>query len=276
MSVAERTQQDPGMTPVAEAANKAPRRKLPPVRKVANGWEVDTRCHKCGVDVVLFSDIEPRMPGLGFAAFVLCAPCQEAVELAEASAQTEAMLQKRIRDSQLPNAMRGMRWDILDDRGDRTKAIEAAQAWSTAIKPRGLCLFGDTGAGKTRIAATATWARLQRFPVRWVSVPVLMAQVGAGFGDEGRAEAVATIAGSGPLVLDDLDKVNPSEWSKQQLFAAIDARIAADSPLLITTNLPPSQLGERFGQPIVSRIVGACDVVSLHGEDRRLSLPGTA
>jgi len=266
---------DPTMTQVGEAVSP-PRRRTLNVRTVAGGWEVDTSCHKCGGDVVLFSDVEPKQPGLGFAAFVLCPGCQDEVDMAEQTAATEEARAKRLRDSMLPTAMHGMRFDFLDrDRGDRIKAIEAAEKWATSIKPRGLCLFGDTGVGKTRIAATATWQRLLKYPVRWVSVPVLLAQVGAGFNDEGRREAIATIAGTGPLVLDDLDKVNPSEWSRQQLFAAIDSRVAADSPLLITTNLPPSQLGEKFGQAIVSRIVGACDVVSLHGDDRRLALPGT-
>ena len=262
-------------TQVADAV-EVPARKQLNVREVPGGWEVDTSCHRCGTAFALFSDVEPRRPGLGFAGFVLCQSCCEDDERSIAEAQTEQAREQRIRESLLPHALRGMRFDVLDrDRGDRVKAIEAAEAWAQAIKPRGLCLFGDTGVGKTRIAATATFARLQRFPVRWVSVPVLMAQVGAGFSDEGRREAIATISGTGPLVLDDLDKVNPSEWSKAQLFAAIDSRIAADSPLLITTNLAPSQLGDKFGQPIVSRIVGSCDVVSLHGEDRRLSLPGT-
>lgn len=262
------------LTQVADAVDR--RRDLA-VRTVPGGWEVDTSCHRCAADVVLFSDVEPRQPGLGFAAFVLCRSCSDADERAEADARDEEAHAKRIRESLLPHALQGMRFDFLDrDRGDRVKAIEAAEAWATALEPRGLCLFGDTGVGKTRIAATATWLRLRRFPVRWVSVPVLMAQVGAGFSDEGRREAVATIAGNGPLVLDDLDKVNPSEWSKQQLFAAIDTRVASGAPLLITTNLPPSQLGERFGQAVVSRIVGSCDVFSLHGEDRRLSLPGAA
>lgn len=240
-----------------------------------NAWIVESKCHACGAGVELRSDIEPTPRALGFAAWTLCTSCSDKIDNAAQSAQTEEALRERIRTSNLPMALQGMRFDFLDrDRGDRVAAIDAAQRWAEAIKPRGLCLFGDTGVGKTRIAATATWARLQRFPVRWVSVPVLMAQVAAGFSDEGRREAIATISGAGPLVLDDLDKVNPSEWAIQQLFAAIDVRVQADAPMLITTNLPPSQLGEKFGQPIVSRIVGSCDVLSLHGEDRRLELPG--
>lgn len=262
--------------PMTQVADALPARHRLNVREVPGGWEVDTSCHRCGEGMALFSDVEPRQPGLGFAAFVLCRECCEADERAAEQAQSAQERDKRVRGSMMPRALQGMRWDVIDDRGDRGKAIEAAKAWATAIKPRGLCLFGDTGVGKTRIAATAAWARLERFALRWVSVPVLMAQVGAGFSDEGRREAIATIAGAGPLVLDDLDKVNPSEWSRQQLFAAIDSRIAADAPLLITTNLPPSQLGEKFGEPVASRIVGSCDVISLHGEDRRLSLPDVA
>jgi DNA replication protein DnaC len=133
-----------------------------------------------------------------------------------------------------------------------------------------LCVFGSVGVGKTWLAAAAAWEMVDRRPVRWVSVPVLLAQLMASFADAERAAALRAITGTGPLILDDLDKGNATDWTRQQLFAAIDGRVTAGAPLLITTNLPPSAIGERLGDPIMSRVVGYCQVVEIAGADRRL------
>lgn len=122
----------------------------------------------------------------------------------------------------------------------------------------------------TRLAATAAFQRLRRHPLTWVSMPILLAQLGAAFSDSARREAISVLTGAGALVLDDLDKVNPSEWARNQVFAAIDKRVQAGTPLLITTNLPPAALGEKFGEPVMSRIVGYCRTLELPGRDQRM------
>jgi len=104
-------------------------------------------------------------------------------------------------------------------------------------------------------------------------MPILIAQLGAAFSDAARREAIGVLTGTGALVLDDLDKIKPSEWAVTQVFAALDKRIQAGSPLLVTTNKTPTQLGEQFGEPVMSRIVGYCRVFELPGRDMRLQLP---
>lgn len=79
--------------------------------------------------------------------------------------------------------------------------------------------------------------------------------------------------GTEALVLDDLDKARRSEYASEQLLCAIDKRITAGAPLLVTTNLMPSQLADRFpgyGPMIVSRLRGYCETFLVEGPDRRL------
>jgi DNA replication protein DnaC len=91
------------------------------------------------------------------------------------------------------------------------------------------------------------------------------------FTDEGRAEAVRVLTGAGAVVLDDLDKCRPTDYGREQLFAAVDAREQAEAPLLVTTNLTPSEIGEQFGDALMSRLAGYCRVVEVGGDDQRLA-----
>jgi IstB-like ATP binding protein len=171
--------------------------------------------------------------------------------------------------SGIPLALRGL---PLPE--DVSAAASAICAWARGDGRAGLTLAGQVGVGKTHAAAAAAWERVRLGPLRWFSVPVLFAQLGRSFSDEGRHDALGVLVGTEALVLDDLDKTRPSEYAAEQLFCAIDARVTADAALLITTNLALSELAERFPEPygeaIVSRIVGYCDTFEMRGADRRL------
>jgi DNA replication protein DnaC len=164
--------------------------------------------------------------------------------------------------SGLPEGLRGFAFG-------EGEAAEAAKRWSGG-HIAGLCLTGPIGVGKTHLAAAACWFRLQSRPTRWVSGAKLMTQIRASFDDPGRKTAVKAVTGAGAIVIDDLDKISGSDYAKEVAFAAIDNRIADKAPLLVTTNLAMSEIGERFGDAIASRLAGYCDVVKMQGEDKRL------
>lgn len=200
---------------------------------------------------------------------LLCEQClhaDEEREHAELQArERRGRWQLRLEASGLPAALRGIGFSGFI----QPEIVEAAKRW--ALDGGGLCLVGNFGVGKTRLAAAAAWHRLQDRAVRWVSVARLMSQLRASFGDEDRAKAVQTVIGAGAIVLDDLDKANPTEYGREILFSAIDNRIQAQAPLLVTTNLPPSAMGERLGDAIKSRLAGYCEVVEMVGPDRRVA-----
>ena len=141
-------------------------------------------------------------------------------------------------------------------------------------------LVGPVGVGKTWLAAAAAWALLERKAVRWFSVPTLFARIGLAFADEARQDALNVLAGTQALVLDDIDKARATDYAAEQLFCAIDNRVTAGAPLLITTNLELDALAARFPQPygeaIVSRLAQHCEAFALEGADRRLEVPGVA
>ena len=218
------------------------------------------RCRDCGQEftaTVLVTAIGE------FGAGPMCESCEVAADVRREAERIENDRIDRMVGSRMPKALRGVGFDGFDP-----ELVVVAEEW--AAKGGGLCLTGPVGVGKTRLAAAACNLRFNRAGIRWISVARLMAQLRSGFGDDARAEASRIIAGTGAAVLDDLDKVNPSDYGREVLFAAIDGRVEAGSALLVTTNLPPSRIGETLGDAIMSRLVGYCDVVQMAGRDRRL------
>ena len=210
--------------------------------------------------------------------------CPECVEAADARQRWEAeeeearqhaeRVDRRRSASGIPVRLRGLKWsDIALD--ERSNAIAAAGEWPFG-RSRGLLLAGSVGVGKTRIAATAAWQYLGVGSLRWLSAPLLFARLGSGFGSQQRDDALEVLTGSAALVLDDLDKVRPTEYAAEHVFLAIDGRITEGVPLLVTTNLTLDALADKFPEPygpsIVSRLVEYCDAFLLEGADRRLEV----
>lgn len=211
----------------------------------------------------------------------VCRSCKAKEEEEEARSEERKRLERLTSLSGLPEQLRGLSWDDMIRSGDRRVAIAAAVKWATCEprEARGLYLWGEAGTGKTRLAGTAAWARLSSgMALRWVSVAVLLAKLESSFSDDERQVALGVLTGDGPIVLDDIDKVNPSESKRAQLFAAIDRRVNAGVPMLVTGNLSPARLEQKLDAPIASRILGYAlgRTFQMDGPDRRMTLDDAA
>lgn len=230
----------------------------------------DGPCPLCAAsDAQVVTDLLERAP--------VCRDCKTREETRAKEREDREEAQRFMDHAGLPLPLRALKWEDLVQTGKRTVAIAAAHKWAEApaSEARGLYLWGAAGTGKTRLAATAAWARLEgRHPLRWVSVAVLLASLEASFSDRERQHALRLLTGDGPLVLDDIDKVNPSESKRAQLFAAIDRRVSAGVPLLVTGNLSPKDLESKLDAPIASRILGFSlgRTFEMDGPDRRMTL----
>lgn len=216
-------------------------------------------CAECGAEMqverLFFQGRELRMTPV-------CEPCGEKAKAEEERERDRSRFESRVEASHLPSS----RWGIELPGGQHG---EAARLWADG-ELRGLMLLGPVGVGKTHLAAAAVWRRLRVDRVRWVRTARLMSQLRAGFDDSARREALAIINGTSALVLDDLDKATPTDFGREVVFNAVDSRIEHGSPLLVTTNLELSAIGERYGEPVASRLAGYCRVLRMTGEDRRI------
>ena len=259
-------------------------------------WGIRVRCRSCSLQTALRLEgeaeegeepVRNRLSAVmvWIAQRWCCEKCgleeQERAERAKRSDSTR----RRIAESGIPSALAAeVSWESMLEKGAdkdetvrRTRAIETCRLWAEKPQPNhAILLHGPAGTGKTRLAATAAMARLKHSEIRWVSVAVLMAQLSAAWSDTDRQAALKVLTGKGPVVLDDLDKINPTQAQLGHLFTALDRRTQAKQhALIITTNRAPSELERMLGDVIVSRIVGLCGTQGLlrfPGPDRRLKL----
>ena len=138
-------------------------------------------------------------------------------------------------------------------RRDEVKAIQNAlrQAMTFAQQPEGwLVVAGDTGRGKTRLAAAiANYCRESGSRVIFAVVPDLLDWLRISFGPETHStfdeqfEKVRTVP---LLVLDDLGSQTSTPWAQEKLFQLLNYRYNAALPTVITTNATVAQLETRI------------------------------
>jgi DNA replication protein DnaC len=204
----------------------------------------------------------------GWIAQGLCAACiLEPVEPEEGV--PDPLQAARLRSSGLPDALRGLSLGQLLQKEELKPAIDAARHWT--ISGGGLFLHGDVGRGKTYIAAAALNEAVAVRPIAWRSVPQLVFGIRADYGSSAHTEAQRIVGSTSGIVLDDLGQEAPTKAAGELLFAVIDERLAAGLPVLITSNLLPSQLGERYGAWLPSRLA-QMNPIRVAGTDLRLEL----
>jgi len=204
----------------------------------------------------------------------LCDQCvaEEAAQAkAEARAQAEEkarhLYRSRLQRSGLPESRHTATFEGFSN----PAAVEAARACAEQRLPA-LWLPGSVGVGKTQLAAAVLLEWLKRVPADWVKVTDLLRHLRASFDNPLYERALALAGGTGPIVLDDLDRANPTGHAREVLYDIVDGRIEAGAPLVVTSNAGPSELGRNLGDAVKSRLVGYCRVVRMTGPDRRLEL----
>jgi DNA replication protein DnaC len=198
-------------------------------------------------------------------------------ERAEGLHERAEQVRSRVAKAGLPGAWSTLTFDQLRELPGQGPAITAAQRWARGELP-GVLLHGDTGRGKTVIAAASAAARCVLGAARWLSVAELLTDLRMPFDAPEYVRAIRKLepgARGVALVLDDLDKMRPSEHQLQPLYVAVNAWLEARAPLFVTMNRDLEALaswgGETFGPPLASRLAGYCEVVEVVGEDWRLT-----
>ncbi len=115
---------------------------------------------------------------------------------------------------------------------------------------------------------------------RWISTAEALSYLGRDFSDQQRTRVLEELTRKAPLVLDDFDKARPNVSAVQELFNAIEHAMSHECPIIITTNLRPSEVATRwpapYGEAIASRLAHKqyFEVHHVPGRDRRLDAAG--
>lgn len=144
----------------------------------------------------------------------------------------------------------------------------------------GIYVYGVQGAGKTWTACRIAKGWLSRGlgDARFVSSVNLISEIGSSYGGNGNeALVLSKYMFCDLLIVDDLGKEVPSQWSLSKLFEVFDSRYANNRPTIVTTQFDTGTLARRMsksGDPetamaIVSRFREKYRGVNLGNVDRR-------
>lgn len=145
---------------------------------------------------------------------------------------------------------------------------------------RGIYITGPNGTGKTTLAASMAMNLIDEgHRVMFANVSQALQRVRDEMDERNNGGEYWTNLCQAPwLVLDDLGKGNPTEWSVASIYNLVEYRNAENLPTIVTTNYDGGALVKRLSlgdpstaQAIVSRLIGNSDTMVMGGRDRRLA-----
>ncbi len=151
-------------------------------------------------------------------------------------------------------------YGLSDDEAENLDLVRnVCRAWASA--PRGwLTLVGETGTGKTHLAAAAAQVRLEEGDtVCFTVVPDLLDHLRRAYSPTASAsfdEVFDELREADLLVLDDLGAHSTTAWAQEKLYQLFSYRYLQAKPTVITTNSNPEELDARLASRLLDHELG--------------------
>ena len=166
-------------------------------------------------------------------------------------------------------------WAFANDNGKCPQMKNArfyAEQWEDMKAQNiGYLLWGGVGTGKSYLAGCIANALMEReVCVRMTNFALILNDLSATF--EGRNEYIARLCRYPLLILDDFGMERGTEYGLEQIYNVIDSRYRSRKPLIVTTNLPLSELQHPQDTPharIYDRLLAMCAPIRFTGESFR-------
>jgi DNA replication protein DnaC len=144
-------------------------------------------------------------------------------------------------------------------------------------KSMNLFLSGGTGLGKTFLSTCIARVVSERgFSVVYDTASSIFSKYeqekfSKNTDDVDRARAdIKRLETCDLLIVDDLGTEMPTSFVTSALYTLINTRLMNDRKMVISSNIPMSDLGRRYSAPIMSRLEGEFLVLNFYGRDIRL------
>lgn len=172
-----------------------------------------------------------------------------------------------------PSQLQEMTFKHADPEGENVRLAAAYARHFDEMKSQnaGLLFYGNCGTGKTFLAGCiVNYLQHRNRTAFMTSVPILVQELSSWNRDD-KTTALDRIRNCELLVIDDLGVENEDKKSLEVAFRVIDARVKANRPMIITSNLNGQDLmtDEMKYKRIYDRIKDVCKPVVFKGKSRR-------
>lgn len=136
-----------------------------------------------------------------------------------------------------------------------------------------LLFYGRTGLGKTHLSLSIANEVIKKgYNVIYGSVNNFFAKIEyEKFSKGNDTYTLDLLCDADLLILDDLGMEFATSFTHSVLYTIINTRICKNLPTVISTNLSPDELRDKYHESIVSRIVGTFETLEFLGKDVRQS-----
>lgn len=213
---------------------------------------------------------------------------QEAEEKAQREMeQRKQRIERLLGSSGIKARFASRTFETFKPSADNKAALEASKKYAAKFgdyRKRGYGIYfeGTCGTGKTHLAAAIGLALIHKgVPVIFRTAGDLLRELKRTYdgGTELREDQVLSAYNAADLlIIDDLGKERPTEWTVDRLYAIINERYEQMLPVVITTNynqndlikrLTPAGGDNKTAEAIVSRLRECAGIVTMAGKDYR-------
>ena len=136
---------------------------------------------------------------------------------------------------------------------------------------KSLLLAGATGLGKTHLSLAIAGAVTQKgYSALYGSAQNFLAALEREHFGKSDADTQKELLACDLLVLDDLGAEFTTPFVTAAIYNLINTRLLHDVPTIISTNLTLAELEKRYGERVVSRLIGCYDIKKFVGGDVRV------
>lgn len=180
-----------------------------------------------------------------------------------------------------PKIFEGLKFeDYVTDNPSQFNALNSVKKYSDEaiqnfLRGKNLILLGNYGTGKTMLMSILVKSIAEKylFYSKFINAVDLIQKIKDSFNNNNQKTTAELLEGFKKvefLFIDDIDKIKPTDYTRELIYGLVNYRIENELPLVISANNKLEILdAEYFGEAIVSRLVQKSEVVEFTHENKR-------